>query len=90
MDQLRRHQRITTPLEVSFDDYTPDIDENRLLVAATDRLLKLQGLGDSTRHCLHRLQRRLADVAHSLTHSLTHSRTQSLFHSLTRSFTQVT
>ena len=64
MDQLRRHQRITTPLEVSFDDYTPDIDENRLLVAATDRLLKLQGLGDSTRHCLHRLQRRLADVAH--------------------------
>ena len=64
MDQLRRHQRITTPLEVSYDDYTPDIDENRLLVAAADRLLKLQGLGDSTRHALHRLQRRLADVTH--------------------------
>jgi len=64
VDQVRRHQRFTTPLEVSFDDYTPDIDENRILVAATSRLLKLPRLSATTRRKLHELNRHLADITH--------------------------
>ncbi|MDT0343514.1 McrC family protein [Streptomyces litchfieldiae] len=40
-DQIRRHHGRTFPVEVAYDAYTTDIPENRLLRAATERLLRL-------------------------------------------------
>ena len=37
-DQLRRRFGLPLPVEVRYDDYTTDIDENRLLRAAARRL----------------------------------------------------
>ena len=61
-DQLRRHQRVTTPIEVTFDEFTPDIEENRLLLAATDKLLHLRYLAEPTKQLLRRVAGRHADV----------------------------
>jgi len=61
-DQLRRHQRVTTPIEVTYDEFTPDIEENRLLLAATDKLLRLRLLAEPTKQTLRRTAGRLADV----------------------------
>ena len=61
-DQLRRHQRVTTPIEVTYDEFTPDIDENRLLLAASQRLLRLQALSEPTTKKLRRVIGRLTDV----------------------------
>ena len=30
-DQLRRHQRVTTPIEVTYDEFTPDIDRKSVV-----------------------------------------------------------
>ena len=49
-------------MEVRFDDYSTDTDENRLLRAATERLLRLPNLTRDVRVRLHRLLHRLADV----------------------------
>ena len=40
-DQIARHHGRLIPLEVRFDEFTVDIAENRLLLAATLRLLRL-------------------------------------------------
>lgn len=40
-DQVRRHYSLLLPVEVRFDDYTADIPENQLLLAAAGQLLKL-------------------------------------------------
>jgi 5-methylcytosine-specific restriction enzyme subunit McrC len=47
---------------VRFDEYTLDIVENRILVAAIRRLLRLPGVPAATRGRLHQLARALADV----------------------------
>ncbi|MBL7492510.1 restriction endonuclease [Frankia sp. AgB1.9] len=61
-DQLRTRLGRVYPLEVRYDDYTADIPENHLLLAATRRLLRLPGVPAATRIELHRLNRGLADV----------------------------
>lgn len=62
-DQLRRHFGRTLPLETRYDDYSVDIAENRLLLAAAERLLRLPGLLLHQRTGLQRLRLQLADVA---------------------------
>ena len=58
-DQLRRHMRLTTPVEVSYDDLSSDTDENRLLLAACERLLRLRRLDKETTQMLRRVVHRL-------------------------------
>ncbi|WP_419917646.1 McrC family protein [Candidatus Poriferisocius sp.] len=56
-DQIARHHGRVPPIEVSFDEHTEDILENRLLATATDRLLRLgvhnSELRDSLRESRH-------------------------------------
>jgi 5-methylcytosine-specific restriction enzyme subunit McrC len=61
-DQLRGRLGLTYPLEVGYDDYTADIPENRLLLTAARRLLRLPAVPPATRAELHRLNVGLADV----------------------------
>lgn len=54
-DQLARRSGLALPVELSFDDYTPDIPENQLLVAAAEALLRSglpAGLRPRFRHLL--------------------------------------
>ncbi|MEV7108592.1 McrC family protein [Streptomyces atroolivaceus] len=43
-DQLSRHPGLTVPLEVTYDEHTVDVPENRLLLGAVRRLLRVPGL----------------------------------------------
>jgi 5-methylcytosine-specific restriction enzyme subunit McrC len=61
-DQLRRRLGIAVPLEVRYDDYTLDIPENRILLAAALRLLRIPGLPMATQIGLRRVLTTLADV----------------------------
>src|SRR5450759_494196 len=61
-DQLRTRYGITPPVEVSFDDFTEDIEPNRLLRAAVHRLLRLPMHDDRRRWPLRALDARLANV----------------------------
>ena len=61
-DQLRRHMRLTTPVEVSYDDLSSDTDKNRLLLAACERLLRLRRLDKETTQTLRRVVHRLPEV----------------------------
>ena len=61
-DQLRRRFGLMVPLEVTFDDFTPDIAENKLLKSAAHRLLMSQTVLPGTRRRLRRLRRKLANV----------------------------
>ena len=61
-DQLRRHQRLTVPIEVTYDEHTPDITENRILLSALVKLRRLRRLPRDQRHQLNRLIRNFADV----------------------------
>ncbi|MFB7091383.1 McrC family protein [Streptomyces sp. NPDC056296] len=53
--QLRRRPGLALPLEVTYDDHTPDIAENRLLLGAARRLLGLPGLDPTLRARLRRI-----------------------------------
>jgi 5-methylcytosine-specific restriction enzyme subunit McrC len=48
-DQLRRRFAFALPVEVSFDDYTVDIDENRILKAALRRLQAIRPVSPTLR-----------------------------------------
>ena len=61
-DQLRRHFGMLLPVEVAYDDYTVDIVENRLLLAACRRLLMLPDLPAIVRARLRHLTGRLVGV----------------------------
>ncbi|PRY35112.1 McrC family protein [Umezawaea tangerina] len=61
-DQLRRRLGLVVPLEVRYDDYTVDIPENRILLAAARRLLRIPGLPSATHAGLRQLLTTLADV----------------------------
>ncbi|MEV4094785.1 McrC family protein [Streptosporangium saharense] len=62
-DQIRRHHGRLIPLEVIHDEYTTDIAENRLLLAACERLCRLPGgIPGDVRGRLLRLSVRLADI----------------------------
>jgi 5-methylcytosine-specific restriction enzyme subunit McrC len=62
-DQLRRQMGLPVPVEVRFDDYTVDNLENRLLLAACRRLLKLPELRPEIRSRLRHLTVRLDGVS---------------------------
>ncbi|MCK2238236.1 MULTISPECIES: McrC family protein [unclassified Crossiella] len=61
-DQLRRRLGLVVPLEVRYDDYTVDIPENRILLTAARRLLRVPGLPLATHAGLRQLLTTLADV----------------------------
>ena len=48
-DQIARAAGLPLPIEVSYDNYTEDIPENRLLLTATELLLRLPRIGDRAR-----------------------------------------
>jgi 5-methylcytosine-specific restriction enzyme subunit McrC len=62
-EQIRRRYGFPMPLEVRYDDYTVDITENRLLLGATERLLRLPTVPVQTRKLLRHLLMRLDGVA---------------------------
>jgi len=61
-DQLRRRWGKGIPLEVRYDEYTVDIAENRLLLAAAEQLLRTPQVSARHRVGLQRLRLLLADV----------------------------
>ncbi|WFE65134.1 restriction endonuclease [Micromonospora sp. WMMD714] len=61
-DQLRARPGLALPVEVRYDDYVPDVPENRILLSAVRRLHRLPGVPPATRNALHRLAGALADV----------------------------
>lgn len=61
-DQLRRHWGLGIPLEVRYDEFTVDIAENQLLLAAVELLLWTPRVGVRHRAGLQRLRMQLADV----------------------------
>lgn len=61
-DQMRHHWGRNLPLEVRYDEFTVDIPENQILLAAAVRLLKLPTTGRTQRAALQRLRLQLADV----------------------------
>ncbi|MFB7028557.1 MULTISPECIES: McrC family protein [unclassified Streptomyces] len=61
-EQIRRRFGMSLPAEVTFDEFTTDIAENRLLRSAVDRLLRLPGVPGAVRARLMHQRSRLADV----------------------------
>jgi 5-methylcytosine-specific restriction enzyme subunit McrC len=61
-EQLRSRAGLAIPLELRFDEYDVDIAENRILRAATERLLRVPGLDPSLIRRLRHLLSRMADV----------------------------
>lgn len=62
-DQLRRRFTIQAPIEVSYDEFTDDIDENRILRAALYRLRRLPIRSTKLRRELHHFERALGAVS---------------------------
>lgn len=62
-EQLRRRFGRSVPLEVRYDEYSVDIPENQILLAAAERLLRTPGVGARHRGGLQRLRLQLADVS---------------------------
>lgn len=65
-DQLRRRFGLAVPLEVAYDEFTADIAENRILLGAARRLLRLPRVPEDVRHRLVRLVAKLVDVTEPL------------------------
>ncbi len=61
-EQVRRRFGVAPPVEVGYDDHTPDIAENRILLTAALRLLALRGIGEAARSLLRRVLIRLDGV----------------------------
>ncbi|MEU8196224.1 hypothetical protein AB0C10_20805 [Microbispora amethystogenes] len=61
-DQLRRHHGRVIPMEIRHDDFTVDIPENQILLAAITRLLTIPRVDGESRRRLAALRARLADV----------------------------
>jgi len=61
-DQLRRRYGQVIPMEIRHDDFTVDVAENQILLAATTRMLTVPRLDDESRRRLAALRPRLADV----------------------------
>jgi len=61
-DQIRSRFGTVPPIEVSYDDFTEDIEPNRLLRAAVHRLLRLPARDDHARWPLRALDARLSGV----------------------------
>jgi len=65
-DQIARRAALPIPLEITYDDYTADIPENRMLRGATDVLVRLPLTPASVRKRLRRIQSELEDVGPTL------------------------
>ncbi|EXF25797.1 restriction endonuclease [Nesterenkonia sp. AN1] len=61
-DQLARHGGMPVPLEVSYDEFTTDIAENQILLAALQRMVRVPRLSPSVRAELSQLIRRLHGI----------------------------
>ena len=61
-DQITRRFGAGLPLEVTYDDFTTDIAENQILLAATAQLLRMPAVRLPTRRRLMRLRQQLAEV----------------------------
>ncbi len=61
-DQLRRRWGRSIPLEVRYDEFTVDIAENQVLLAAVEKLLRTARVGVRHRAGLQRLRLQLTDV----------------------------
>lgn len=61
-DQVGRRYGIAPPVEVTFDDFTEDIELNRLLRAAIARLLRMRVRDDRSRWGLRAIEAKLAEV----------------------------
>lgn len=61
-EQIRRRFGATLPVEVTYDEFTTDIAENRILRAAVERLLRLPGVPREVRRRLLHQRARLADA----------------------------
>ncbi|RSN31735.1 restriction endonuclease [Amycolatopsis sp. WAC 01416] len=62
-EQSRRHHGRLVPLELTRDEFTDDIAENRLILAACERLLRLpDGIPAAARGQLLRLRARLSGI----------------------------
>jgi len=62
-DQIRDRYGICPPIEVRFDDFTEDIEVNRIIKAALSRLAQLARLTDVTRRSLRAYRGSLERVA---------------------------
>ena len=60
-EQLRR-PGLPSPIACRYDEYTADVAENRYLLGATDRLLRVPGLDPRTRSLLQHARGRFEDV----------------------------
>ncbi|MFD3805843.1 McrC family protein [Streptomyces sp. NPDC058619] len=61
-EQIRRRFGAMLPVEVTYDEFTTDIAENRILRAAVERLLRLPGVPREVRRRLLHQRARLVDV----------------------------
>lgn len=61
-EQIRRQFGAALPVEVTYDEFTTDIAENRLLRTAVERLLRLPGVPRDVRRRLLHQRARLIDV----------------------------
>ncbi|MGK5446677.1 McrC family protein [Streptomyces radiopugnans] len=61
-EQIRRHFGRTPPVETTYDAYTADTAENRILRAAAERLLRLPGVPGPVRRRLVHQRVRLVDA----------------------------
>jgi 5-methylcytosine-specific restriction enzyme subunit McrC len=62
-DQIAHSHGLPLPLEVTYDDFTPDVLENQLVLAATDALLRLPRIPLVARRRLLRARAQLGDVS---------------------------
>jgi 5-methylcytosine-specific restriction enzyme subunit McrC len=61
-DQISRRFGLGLPLEISYDEFTVDIAENQLMLAATTQLLRMPSVSVPVRRSLQRLRLQLTDV----------------------------
>lgn len=61
-DQIARWPGMPIPLELTYDDHTPDIPENRLVRGAAELLLRVPGVPPAARKRLLRVRATLEDV----------------------------
>ncbi|BBX24035.1 McrBC 5-methylcytosine restriction system component [Mycolicibacter terrae] len=62
-EQMTRLYGLPVPVAVEYDDFTVDVAENQLLLAAALRLLSVQRISEMARRRLQRLRQTLADVS---------------------------
>ncbi|NMN99773.1 restriction endonuclease [Gordonia sp. TBRC 11910] len=62
-EQMTRRYGLPLPLSVEYDDFTVDIVENRLLLAATLRMLRVRGISVGARRRLQRLHIAMSEVS---------------------------